>query len=74
MQTYIGTKIIKARPLSRGEYNTYKGWQIPENENPSDEGYLIKYDNTYESWSPKEVFENHYRPITSQEYTFVMES
>lgn len=67
MKTYIGTKIINAKPMNRGEYNSYRGWEIPSDENPEDEGYLVKYDNSYESWSPKEVFEGAYREITDAE-------
>lgn len=60
---YIGTKLIKAKPMTRGEYNEYRGWKIPENENPQDEGYLVVYvdSNDYVSWSPKDVFERAYR-------------
>lgn len=36
MVAYIGTKSVLAMPMSRGEYNEYQGWQIPENENPND--------------------------------------
>lgn len=60
---YIGTKLIKAKPMTRGEYNEYRGWKIPENENPQDEGYLVVYvdSNDYVSWSPKDVFERAYK-------------
>lgn len=61
MKQYIGTKMIQAKPMNRGEYNEYRGWEIPSNENPTDEGYLVKYEDGYESWSPKEVFEKAYR-------------
>lgn len=61
MKQYIGTKIIQATPMNRGDYNEYRGWQIPENENPADEGYLVKYSDDYVSWSPKEQFDNAYR-------------
>lgn len=61
MKTYIGTKIIEAKPMNRGDYNEYRGWSIPDNENPNDEGYLVRYSDNYESWSPKEQFENAYR-------------
>jgi len=30
MQTYIGTKLVKLFPMTRGEYNDYRGWAIPE--------------------------------------------
>ena len=42
MKNYVGTKIVEAEPMSRGEYNTYRGWQIPKNENLTDEGYHIR--------------------------------
>lgn len=60
MQKYIGVEKIEARPMTRGDYNTYRGWQIPADEDPADEGYLVKYRDGYESWSPKEVFEEAY--------------
>lgn len=63
MQKYIGTKLIEAEPMTRGDYNLYRGWEIPANENPEDEGYLIKYSDSYESWSPKEVFERAYLAV-----------
>jgi len=73
MKTYIGTKTIKATLMSRGEYNNYRGWTIPENENPNDEGYLVEYLNSsnkvhpnhdnYISWSPKKEFEDSYREV-----------
>ena len=61
MKKYIGIKNIKAEPMNLGDYNIYRGWKIPENENPNDEGYLVKYSDGYESWSPKKVFEEAYR-------------
>lgn len=61
MKAYIGTKIIFAKSMNRGEYNTYRGWTIPENENPEDEGYFVKYSDGYESWSPKKQFEEAYK-------------
>jgi hypothetical protein len=42
MTHYYGTRHILARPMTRGEYNTYRGWTIPGNEDPSDEGYLTE--------------------------------
>lgn len=42
MKKFTGTKIVAAEPMNRGEYNTYRGWQIPKDENPADEGYHIR--------------------------------
>ncbi len=33
MDTYIGTKILRAREMRRGEYNNLRGWEIPADEN-----------------------------------------
>lgn len=63
MRKYIGTKLIEAKPMTRGEYNQYRGWKIPENENPEDEGYLVRYSDSYVSWSPKEVFDAAYLQV-----------
>ncbi len=43
MKTYIGTKIINARPMTRLEYNEYRGWTLPQDENGEDWGYLVEY-------------------------------
>ena len=61
MKKYIGTKRLEAKQMTRGDYNKYRGWTIPENENPDDEGYLIKDSDGYESWSPKKQFDDVYR-------------
>lgn len=72
-QTYIGTKVVNARPMTRLNYNILRGWKLPENENGFDDGYLVEYTDRIErpphvegfdgyiSWSPKEVFERAYR-------------
>ena len=60
MNEYIGTKIVNAEPMNLGEYNNYRGWIIPEDEDPEKEGYLVKYPDDYVSWSPKEIFEEAY--------------
>jgi hypothetical protein len=71
MKTYIGTKTVNATPMTRGDYNKFRGWETPGNENPDDEGYIVEYTDGgkpnvpaykgYVSWSPKDVFEKSYR-------------
>ena len=71
MNRYIGTKVINAIPMNRLEYNVFRGWELPKDENGADEGYLVEYadggkPNTpqyagYVSWSPKEQFDNAYK-------------
>jgi len=70
MDRYIGTKQLTAMPLSLGEYNRYRGWQIPANEDPKRLGYLVKYEDGYESWSPAEVFEAAYARVDQAAMSF----
>lgn len=65
MERFIGTKVVHAKLMNRGDYNKFKGWIIPVDENPSDEGYLVEYEDGYLSWSPKFTFEQSYRPTGS---------
>ena len=74
MKQYIGTKIIMAKPMTRGEYNIYRGWKIPENEDPNDEGYVVKYSDDYESWSPKAAFDEAYRECDNMTFGLAIEA
>lgn len=67
MKKYIGTKLIEAEPMTRGEYNEYRGWTIPADENPADEGYLVRYSDGYVSWSPKGIFDKAYLVVDDNE-------
>ena len=60
MKKYVGTKVVEARLMTRGDYNKFRGWQIPADENPEDAGYLVKYSDDYVSWSPAYAFEEAY--------------
>lgn len=40
---FIGTKVIKAQPINRLEYNQLRGWTVPDDENPADDGYMVEY-------------------------------
>ena len=63
MQLYTGTKQVKARPMNRADYITLRGWQLPADEDGTDEGYLVEYVDGgkanvegfagYISWSPR---------------------
>lgn len=82
MQKFIGVKIIHAVPMNRGEYNEYRNFQIPQDEDPSDEGYLVEYEpdpenpsnhpghEGYISWSPKAAFEKAYRKAKGEGLQF----
>lgn len=84
MKQHIGTKLINAKPMTRAEYNTFRGWQLPDNEKGQDEGFLVEYldggkgntdaYNGYVSWSPKEVFERAYREINGLSFGLAIEA
>ncbi|CQR74160.1 hypothetical protein SOV_22860 [Sporomusa ovata DSM 2662] len=74
MDKYIGVKIIQAEPMTRGDYNKFKGWTIPQDEDPNDEGYLVKYKDGYISWSPKGIFEDSNRKTDGMTFGFAVEA
>lgn len=84
MNTYIGTKVIRATPMTRLDYNEFRGWTVPADENPADDGYLVEYldggkPNTathagYVSWSPKEQFEKAYRETSGLTFGLAIEA
>lgn len=74
MKKYIGTKVIEATPMTRGEYNKYRGWTIPADENPDDDGYLVKYSDSYVSWSPVSAFDEVYSPMDGLTFGLAIEA
>lgn len=61
MKTYIGTKRLNAEPMTKGEAydrSLLRG-EIVEAERET-HGYHVVYPDGYESWSPKDVFEDVY--------------
>lgn len=74
--TYIGTKVIRATPMSRLDYNTLRGWDLPSDENGDDAGFLVEYMDGgqanhpdyagYISWSPSAVFNAAYIPAQGE--------
>lgn len=60
MRTYVGIEEVNAEPMTRGEYNTYRGWTIPQDENPFDDGYIVERHNGHINWIPKDIFEDIY--------------
>ena len=84
MKTYIGTKFIRAVPITRAQYNDFRGWPLQANENGDDDGYLVEYQdggrrNTeeyegYVSWSPSDVFEKSYRPTEGLTFGLAIEA
>ena len=84
MQQFIGNKVINAKAMTRLEYNQLRGWELPVNENGDDKGYLVEHidggkANTieyagYVSWSPEDVFERAYRPVSGLSFGLAIEA
>lgn len=84
MKSYIGTKLIKATPMNRQAYNDYRGWELPDDENGSDEGYLVEYidggqsnhpdHEGYISWSPSDVFNKAYKQTEGMNFGMAIEA
>ena len=65
MKQYTGTKTIKAMPMTMGE--AYERKLLKEGVKPSEcetckAGYLVEYEDGYQSWCPAEIFEKAYKP------------
>lgn len=62
MDKYIGIKLIEAVEMDNHTFAKEKyGEEKLGNENQP--GYKVKYSDDYESWSPKNVFEQAYKKI-----------
>ena len=58
MKKYIGTKIIEAEPQVKDGVD----------------GYKVKYNDGYVSWSPKDVFDEAYREIECMSFGLALEA
>lgn len=84
MQHFIGVKEIRAEEMSRLDYNNYRGWKLPADEDGSDLGYLVEYldggqsnhpyHEGYISWSPKDVFNRAYRLTKGMTFGLAIEA
>lgn len=64
MKQYTGTKTVKAIPMTMGE--AYEHKLLKEGVRPSEyetdkAGYLVEYEDGYQSWFPAEPFEKAYK-------------
>jgi len=73
VQKYIGVKIIEAEPKTNVEVHTekIKATKIISGEK---EGYRVVYPDGYISWSPKEAFDEAYRPIDGLPFGLAVEA
>jgi len=84
MEIYSGFKLIKAKPMDRQEYNDYRGWELPDDEDGEDDGYLVEYvdggesnhadHDGYISWSPEAVFNRAYKESGEMSFGMAIEA
>jgi len=73
MKKFKSHKEVTATPMNHLDYNVYRGWELPSDENGEDDGYLVEYldggesnhpdHKGYISWSPKRQFDEGYTRV-----------
>lgn len=63
---FIGTKIINACPCD--------AWKKMGEYEVGSPGYKVTYSDGYQSWSPKEIFEESYRQISDMTFGLAIEA
>lgn len=66
MDKYIGTKMVEAEPCA--------AWKDAGGHKAGDPGYRVRYEDGYESWSPKDVFEEAYRLTSGLPFGLAIEA
>lgn len=80
LRPFVGTKKIKATPMTWGQYCELRGIPVTQDGNPGltpqTFGYLVEYPDTehlndprfdgYISWSPSKVFVESYQPAETE--------
>lgn len=61
---YAGVKVVEAQPMTVKEAEKILGHKIDMSKHPGEKtGYLVTYQDGYQSFSPKSVFEEAYTQI-----------
>lgn len=83
---HIGIKLILAISMSRIEYNNYRGWELPKDEEhlANEKGFLVEYidggksnhpkHKGYISWSPEDVFNKSYKRSGEMSFGMAVEA
>lgn len=74
MSSYIGTRISSAKPMNRSDYNDFRGWDLPADEDGSDEGFIAQYSDGYVSWSPAAQFKEACRKTDGMNFGLAVEA
>ena len=76
MEKYLGVKLIEAREMNIFQAAAYLNRNLSNGKEPIADtpGYLVMYENGYESWSPKDAFEKAYRKIDALNFGLALEA
>lgn len=55
MQQSTGPRGIQATSMTRQEYHDYRGWELPDDLDGADSGYLIEHVDGYEAGHPSHI-------------------
>lgn len=69
---YLGVKIILAIAMTREAFEALHGRNVGGDIHG--EGYEVEYENGYKAWSPKEVFDAAYRPVSGLTFGLAIEA
>ena len=71
----IGTRVIKAEPMTRLEYNQFRGWELPADENGSDAGFkVVDTSSNHTSWLPSKEFNSIYSEASNMTFGSAIEA
>ena len=69
---YLGVKIILAIAMTREAFEALHGRNVGGDIHG--EGYEVEYENGYKAWSPKDVFDAAYRPVSGLTFGLAIEA
>lgn len=67
MKTYIGSKLVKAKPFTKHEFRETVKNQVKHSDE-DEKGFLVEYPDGYQSWNTMDEFNRISRIITDDEY------
>lgn len=59
----ISTRLMQSEKMTRGEYNIFRGWNIPQGENRNDVGYKVTDTMGHVSWVPEEQYNRNFLKV-----------
>jgi len=68
MPKYKCTKVVHARPM--GRIDAEQCDLVRDCKHVSEAGYVVRYADGYESWSPAKAFEDGYKLLSERDMTF----